>query len=330
MTIKHIKNFVVDNRAEYYSDKISSSDARAIASGDYHLMEELWCNKIELISVDLSNKLPVQLGIATEKFHTDWLNKKLSKNNIEGYGSDHNEQNTQHHIVIEVENKGYPYTMASTLDVSYGTDNDLDLSIVELKHTNQLTTLDKQIEFYYPQLQHHMYVAGTGEILFSAIFGNQRHEYDIVKRDDDYLYTYMQRVREVGERLYDFWHRPEAFYMDGEPEGIDREQWYKISQEFSWLSGPPIEQKVVTASGIVYNLNKNADYNWAREFIDIAEDTIQSNKLASKHKTSNEENKNKLKGLIPDDAKSVIHNGVTASRDRTGRLSIRIKEQNNG
>ncbi len=328
MTIKHIKDFAVDNRAEYYKDKISSSDARAIASGDYHLMEELWCNKIELVSVDLSNKLPVQLGIATEQFHTDWLNKKLSKNNIQGYGDDHYKQNTQHHVVIKVENRGYPFTIATTLDVSYELQD--NLCIAELKHTNQLTTLDKQIEFYYPQLQHHMYVAGTNEILFSAIFGNQRHEYDIVKRDDDYLYTYMQRVREVGERLYDFWHRPEAFYMDGEPEGIDREQWYKISQEFSWLSGSPIEQKVVTTSGIVYNLNKNADYNWAREFIDIAEDTIQSNKLASKHKTNNEENKNKLKGLIPDDAKSVIHNGVTASRDKTGRLSIRIKEQNNG
>ena len=37
MTIKHIKNFVVDNRAEYYSDKISSSDARAIAVSYTHL-----------------------------------------------------------------------------------------------------------------------------------------------------------------------------------------------------------------------------------------------------------------------------------------------------
>ena len=328
MSIFYVRDFVINNRAEYYKDKISSSDARAIASGDYNLMEELWNNKIELITVDLSNKLPVQLGIATEQFHTDWLNKKLSKNNIEGYGADHNQEETQHHVVVEVENRGYPYTIASTLDVTYGPNNDLHL--VELKHTNQLTTLDKQIEFYYPQLQHHMYVAGTEEILFSAIFGNQRHEYDIVNRDDDYLYTYMQRVREVGERLYEFWHSPESFYMDGEPEGIDRDKWYKISKEFTWLTGVPIEQSVETASGIVYNLNKNADYNWAKEFIDIAEDTVQSNKLASKHKTTNEENKNKLKGLIPDNAKSVIHNGVTASRDKTGRLSIRIKEQNNG
>ena len=48
MTIKHIKDFVVDNRAEYYSDKISSSDARAIASGDYYLMEELWLSLIHI------------------------------------------------------------------------------------------------------------------------------------------------------------------------------------------------------------------------------------------------------------------------------------------
>ena len=64
-------------REEYYQDKISSSDARAIASGDYYDLEKLWEQKINLSKDDLSNVFPVQLGLATEYFHTSWLNKQL-------------------------------------------------------------------------------------------------------------------------------------------------------------------------------------------------------------------------------------------------------------
>ena len=91
MSIKKYKSIDYSGtREEYYQDKISSSDARAIASGDYYDLEKLWEQKIDHLKDDLSNVFPVQLGLATEKFHTSWLNKQLTRNNVVGYGHEHN------------------------------------------------------------------------------------------------------------------------------------------------------------------------------------------------------------------------------------------------
>ena len=87
----------------------------------------------------------------------------------------------------------------------------------------------------------------------------------------------------------------------------------------------PIEKDIVCASGKVYNLNECADWNWAKEFIDKAIETSVSNTGFSKSKEENEHNKTHLKKLIPDDAKSVTYNGITASRNKNGIVSIRIK-----
>ena len=345
MTMTITKDFKIKNkdRAEYYSDKISSSDARAIASGDYHDMEKLWDNKTSQTSEDLSDVLPVQIGILTENFHADWLNKKLIKDERTGYGYQNNIEERQLHIVVE----SRLFTIASTLDVAYFENADVGIyteefelggsklnpwkvmkesKIVELKHTNQLTTLDKQIEIYNPQLQHHMYVSNTNEIMFSAIFGNNRHEYDIVKRDDEFLSTYMDRVEDIGKLLYQYWNAPEDLFMDGEPEGVNRDQWWKLAKELDWVS-KPIEQNIVLESGKVYNLNSNADYNWANEFIESATQIKITHKSHSKITEELEHDKGKIKTLMPDDAKSVKYNGVNAIRNKKGVKSIRIEKE---
>ena len=315
-------------REEYYQDKISSSDARAIASGDYYDLEKLWEQKINLSKDDLSNVFPVQLGLATEEFHTSWLNKQLVRNNVVGYGHEHNLMYEQAHCVVESDSPAHPFILASTIDIAYAEehlvqDTDKGISLVELKHTGEYSNLDKVIENYYPQLQHHMYVWGRDEIMISAIFGNKRQQHDIVKRDNKFLSDYMKRVMELGELIYDYWHAPEQFYQDG--ENSTRDEWWNVSQELQWVTGIPIEKDIVCASGKVYNLNECADWNWAKEFIDKALETSVSNTGFSKSKDENEHNKTHLKKLIPDDAKSVTYNGITASRNKNGIVSIRIK-----
>jgi len=317
-------------REEYYQDKISSSDARAIASGDYYDLEKLWEQKIEHIKDDLSNVFPVQLGLATEYFHTSWLNKQLTRNNVIGYGHQHKLMYEQAHCVVESDSTSHPFTLASTIDIAYSdvpinhpNDSIKSISLVELKHTGEYSNLDKVIENYYAQLQHHMYVWGTHEIMISAIFGNKRQQHDIVKRDDNFLADYMKRAMELGELIHDYWHDDARFYEDGEKPR--RDEWWKLSQELDWVTGVPIEKDIVCASGKVYNLNECADWNWAKEFIDKAIETSVSNTGFSKSKEENEHNKNHLKKLIPDDAKSVTFNGITASRNKNGIVSIRIK-----
>ena len=324
-------------REEYYQDKISSSDARAIASGDYYDLEKLWEQKIDHLKDDLSNVFPVQLGLATEEFHTSWLNKQLTRNNVVGYGHEHNLMYEQAHCVVESDSTSHPFILASTIDIAYAEehlvqDTDVDeiieyrekgISLVELKHTGEYSNLDKVIENYYPQLQHHMYVWGRDEIMISAIFGNKRQQHDIVKRDDNFLADYMERAMELGELIYDYWHDQARFYEDGEKP--NRDEWWKVSQELDWVTGVPIEKDIVCESGKVYNLNECADWNWAKEFIDKALETSVSNTGFSKSKEENEHNKTHLKKLIPDDAKSVTYNGITASRNKNGIVSIRIK-----
>ena len=315
-------------REEYYQDKISSSDARAIASGDYYDLEKLWEQKIHYVKDDLSNVFPVQLGLATEKFHTSWLNKQLTRNNVIGYGHEHKLMYEQAHCVVESDSTSHPFILASTIDIAYSEehlvqDTNKGISLVELKHTGEYSNLDKVIENYYPQLQHHMYVWGTDEIMISAIFGNKRQQHDIVKRDDNFLADYMERAMELGRLIHDYWHDDARFFEDG--ENSTRDEWWKVSKELDWVTGIPIEKDIVCASGKVYNLNECADWNWAKEFIDKAIETSVSNTGFSKSKEENEHNKTHLKKLIPDDAKSVTYNGITASRNKNGIVSIRIK-----
>ena len=313
-------------REEYYQDKISSSDARAIASGDYYDLEKLWEQKIDHLKDDLSNVFPVQLGLATEKFHTWWLNKELTRNNVVGYGHEHNLMYEQAHCVVESDSPAHPFILASTIDIAYAEKEWQELNgvtLVELKHTGEYSNLDKVIENYYAQLQHHMYVWGRDEIMISAIFGNKRQQHDIVKRDNTFLSDYMERAMELGSLIHDYWHDQARFYEDGEKP--NRDEWWKVSQELDWVTGVPIEKDIVCESGKVYNLNECADWNWAKEFIDKAIETSVSNTGFSKSKEENEHNKTHLKKLIPDDAKSVTYNGITASRNKNGIVSIRIK-----
>lgn len=344
MTIKIYKCATyTGTREEYYQDKISSSDARAIASGDYYDLEKLWEQKINLSKDDLSNVFPVQLGLATEYFHTTWLNRQLTYNNfgrstkkmVVGYGHEHNLMYEQAHCVVESDSLSHPFTLASTIDIAYsegplekeeiiiGSETEKNIKLVELKHTGEYSNLNKVIENYYPQLQHHMYVWGTEEIMISAIFGNKRQQHDIVKRDDNFLADYMKRAMELGELIHDYWHTAERFFQDG--ENSTRDEWWNVSQELDWVTGVPIEKDIVCESGKVYNLNECADWNWAKEFIDKALETSISNTGFNKSKEENEHNKNHLKKLIPDDAKSVTYNGITASRNKNGIVSIRIK-----
>ena len=327
MSIKKYKSIDYSGtREEYYQDKISSSDARAIASGDYYDLEKLWEQKIDHLKDDLSNVFPVQLGLATEKFHTSWLNKQLTRNNVVGYGHEHNLMYEQAHCVVESDSPAHPFILASTIDIAYAEKEWQELNgvtLVELKHTGEYSNLDKVIENYYPQLQHHMYVWGRDEIMISAIFGNKRQQHDIVKRDNTFLSDYMERAMELGSLIHDYWHDQARFYEDGEKP--NRDEWWKVSQELDWVTGVPIEKDIVCESGKVYNLNECADWNWAKEFIDKAIETSVSNTGFSKSKEENEHNKTHLKKLIPDDAKSVTYNGITASRNKNGIVSIRIK-----
>jgi hypothetical protein len=155
---------------------IGGSDANKIISGDWH---ELWLIKTKRKeSDDLSDVVPVQIGIATESLNIDFLerasNKKVTRE-------------------VELEQKGF---MMSHLDGLIKEDN----IVVECKHTNQNNTIENVASYYYPQLQHYMMHSGANEVYLSVFFGNVKYEYVSIESD----YTFQNDLYKAEEKFWSY------------------------------------------------------------------------------------------------------------------------------
>tara|TARA_R100001594_G_scaffold38662_1_gene69997 strand:+ start:2596 stop:3486 length:891 start_codon:yes stop_codon:yes gene_type:complete len=75
-----------------------------------------------------------------------------------------------------------------------------DKIAVEAKFHTGTMSVDELIDYYAPQLQHHMFVTGKDYCWFAVFFGFRgRFNYRLVKRDDDWLKDYVENCRR-------FWH----------------------------------------------------------------------------------------------------------------------------
>jgi len=155
---------------------VGGSDAIRIQKGDWL---NLWKEKMGLVEPDdLSNVLPVQIGIATESINLDFLERELGKP-------------ITRDIVIPPKD-----FMRSNCD---GVIEDDDTNIlVEAKHTHANNTLEKVAEYYYPQLQHYMLHDESDSIYLSVIFGNNRHEHTVIESDPEFQ-------KELYRREAGFW-----------------------------------------------------------------------------------------------------------------------------
>lgn len=88
----------IERRKKY----VGASDLNILMSGDSERILQLWrVKRGEIPSEDLSNVLPVQIGVATEAFNISWFEKQSGKST-----SDHGR---------EITSEEYPYMLA-TLD----------------------------------------------------------------------------------------------------------------------------------------------------------------------------------------------------------------------
>lgn len=148
------------------SEGVGSSDAKRIVDGDWlRLYEE----KVGLREPDdLSGVFRVQLGIYTESFHLDWLERKydcrISRPMSREYCAD------------------FPLMFAH-LD---GWHDQRGLP-VETKHSSSDARLRDKAVYYMPQLQHTMAVTNAPALLFSVIAGNSEPEWCEVARNDEYI-----------------------------------------------------------------------------------------------------------------------------------------------
>ena len=161
------------------SKSIGGSDALKIMNGDWM---NLWLLKTgQQQEDDLSNVLPVQLGIATEDFNINWFAKDMG---VEVTG-----KQTQY---TQTTQSGVP--LRATLDAEF--DMNGKKNILECKHTYEMNTLNSQISTYMPQLQLYMYMADVDSCYFANIFGNRRYEYCKISFDINYFETMMVHINE--------------------------------------------------------------------------------------------------------------------------------------
>jgi predicted phage-related endonuclease len=135
---------------------IGGSDATKLYNGEWH---SLWLEKTgDAEPVDLSDVLPVQMGVHTEPFNIAWFEKQTGLK-VTG------RQETFFH-------KDYPHMYAHVDGLILGDDK----ALLECKHTNAFTNSKKQVDKYKAQIQHYLMVTGYPKLYFSAFYGNMKYE----------------------------------------------------------------------------------------------------------------------------------------------------------
>ena len=152
---------------EFRMNVIGGSEANIIMSGDDVKILHLWRQKIgEVGPDDLSDVLPVQMGLYTEPFNRFWYEKQTGKKVT-------NSNETRINMDI-------PF-MSCTLDGL------VDNKIVwDGKHTNAFSNAQTVFEQYRAQMTHNMLCCGMNEAVLSTFFGNHKWEAIPVPMDDDY------------------------------------------------------------------------------------------------------------------------------------------------
>lgn len=161
---------------------IGGSDATKIYQGEWY---DLYLEKIgEKEPVDLSDVLPVQMGIHTEDFNISWFEKQTG---IKVVGKQ-----------IFITSKKYPFMYCNIDGVLQE-----KKALLECKHTNAFSNEVKTAEKYKAQLQHYLMVYGADKIYLSIFFGNMKYGLVEVLPDKEF-----QEQLLAAEVL--FWHLVET------------------------------------------------------------------------------------------------------------------------
>jgi len=257
-----------------YHGKIGGTYACVIAKGDHFgtTPADIWAVLTGRENpVDLTDKLPVQIGIATEDVNVTFFEKRSK-------------------LVVDRSDRAlgvhtHPTNKFAVCQPDGFVGKD---AIFEAKHTNSRGNIMKMAyDTYYPQMQHNMAVTNTKLCYFSVIFDNNQIEYEIIKRDEDYINTLMQRES-------DFWDLVEA---DMPPEGY-------LDPMVPYV--PPFKE--VDMSGNNAWASQSALYIETKEARDM-----------------HEEAKTELKEMSPKDARVTSGHGLTINRGKNGAARFKIE-----
>ena len=146
---------------------IGGSDATRLYEGDWY---QLYSEKIgETPPADLSDVLPVQMGVHTEPFNISWYEKQTG-NKV---------TNQQEYLVHPKHDYIYAHidgiVQSNYKEVKNGFEGTKE-GLLECKHTNAFSNPQKCLDKYVAQIQHYLMVSGLNKAYMSIFFGNMKYE----------------------------------------------------------------------------------------------------------------------------------------------------------
>lgn len=163
---------------EFRRGCIGGSDANTIMSGDPEKVLALWRMKRgETQPDDLSDVLPVIMGLYTEPLNRAWYEKQTGLR-VTLVGQ-------------ELMDFDRPW-MTTTLDGVGMTSTGQDARVYEAKHVSAFWKPDDILAKYLPQATHNMLVAGYRRCDLSVFFGSHKWELFEVELDDEYAAALLQ------------------------------------------------------------------------------------------------------------------------------------------
>lgn len=160
---------------------------------------------------------------------------------------------------------------------------------IEAKHTNAFNR--DVASYYYAQLQFYTWMSDAEEIHLSIIRGNE-YSRELVARDDDYL-----------DALIDSMHHFQTCIEDDKPPSL-----------------PPLK---VEPKNIVLDNMRVADMTGDNEWGSEAAEWLAMKPFKQRfdHAATN------LRKIVPDDARQATGNGISITRAKNNRLTVKIDEE---
>jgi predicted phage-related endonuclease len=210
------------NQREIPADKIQvtfgGTDAIKIVKGEWKDIWLLKTNRAE--REDLSNVLPVQMGLHTEPFNIDWFQKRTG-------------------LEVTNNNKVYKNEDVEFLHATVDGIIDEKQAIFEAKHVSPFSAKDV-IDRYYPQLQHYMLVTGLRKAYLSVLIGNLQHKVYEIDADIEFIHKLLYAETHLWAYVQADVQPPD--YVDFEAFTQQKEKINGLSEEViisipSWLQG---------------------------------------------------------------------------------------------
>jgi predicted phage-related endonuclease len=172
-------------------------------------------------------------------------------------------------------------------------------TFLEMKHSSNGVTARDKARYYMPQLQHYMAVTNTDYCYFSVIRGNDEPEVCRVDHDHDY-------IQDLIKMENAFW-------------------WHVINKEVPDLT--PVEPALEAAAKKIETIKVDGmrimDMSSNNLWAELSGKIIENAEAAKIY----DDSKEALRKLIEDDWSEAYGHGITAKRDKRGRVIIRPSKE---